>query len=601
MLTLLLAASLAHARPAASSVGEDEGGKHPAEDALDGLLATGWAEGEPGKGDGAWWEFDLPAATKIESVSLWPGNLSEGKKSFREYGRPKLIKLYVDGQPQGEAIRLLDEMQRKDIPLDVSGKKLRVEIVEAYEGAVFGTTHLAEVAINFTEGERTKAVEKVNAWRTSKEGEKLQVKHDADVVAAFDAHMADSDEDTGIGFLMDAAGEGAPFLRKKVSSLVGEGYRAAALVPDDKAMEALLKLKDPNGIPGLELAALRAIGKEQKQIRSNVEYFYAYADLLGGGRRNIKAWGESGWEPGALRSFGEPLAVEIDRFGQVWVSDTANNRLQRFTQDGISDKQWGAQKDVTEAWFTGRRTWYAAGANASEEAGSFVNTVDVALIPGKEDDRFAVLDARGRVQVFSPEGNLLIGWTVRTDNQMQDKVGGEGYLAWLPKKKALVAFVGDEAVAYALDGKQDSQELFRWEVEDGTPNAVEVGKDGRLYMTFGSDVIAYNTDGFRYGKVFGDEILGEGFEDVDLTVDEEGRLWALTDTGWVFNFKKPGKLEWKVQISEVELIRPRFAVSQGLVFYTDRDRVVKVDALQRHEQELADAAEKAAAGEADAQ
>jgi hypothetical protein len=164
-----------------------------------------------------------------------------------------------------------------------------------------------------------------------------------------------------------------------------------------------------------------------------------------------------------------------------------------------------------------------------------------------------------------------------------------------------VAFVGDEAVAYALDGKQDSQELFRWEVEDGTPNSVEVGKDGRLYMTFGSDVIAYNTDGFRYGKVFGDEILGEGFEDVDLTVDEEGRLWALTDTGWVFNFKKPGKLEWKVQISEVELIRPRFAVSQGLVFYTDRDRVVKVDALQRHEQELADAAEKAAAGEADAQ
>src|SRR5687767_8271293 len=97
MLSLLLAASLAHARPAASSVAEDALGKHTPDLALDGLLSTGWAEGGVGHGDGAWWEFDLATPTKLEVVSFWGGNLTEGKKSFREYARPKLVRVFVDG------------------------------------------------------------------------------------------------------------------------------------------------------------------------------------------------------------------------------------------------------------------------------------------------------------------------------------------------------------------------------------------------------------------------------------------------------------------------------------------------------------------------
>jgi hypothetical protein len=126
----------------------------------------------------------------------------------------------------------------------------------------------------------------------------------------------------------------------------------------------------------------------------------------------------------------------------------------------------------------------------------------------------------------------------------------------------------------------------RWKVKDGTPNAVEVGKDGKMYLAFGGDITQYSHDGFRFATVIDKTILGQGFEDVDLTLDEEGRLWALTDTGWVFNFKKPGKLDWKVRVSEVPFVRPRFAVSQGMVFVTDRDRVVKADALQLHTDEI---------------
>ncbi|MFN7145100.1 MAG: NADase-type glycan-binding domain-containing protein, partial [Myxococcota bacterium] len=424
LLAALLAAPGAYAKATASSVVEDDQGKHAADLALDGLLSTGWAEGGVGHGEGAWWEFDLGSATKLETISFWGGNLADGRKSFREYARPKLVRVYVDGVQQGEkdqegnfkGFRLQDEMKRIDIPVDVTGKKVRLEIVETFEGFVFADCYISEVAINFTEGERARAVEKVEAWRTSKEGLKLHEKHEEQVLEAWKKHKDDEDENEGLDFLMAAAADGAPYLRKKVTSLVPEGYRAAAIVPDPKSMEAILKLKDPNGIPGLEMAALRSIGKQQKEIRETIEIFYAYQELRSGGRRNIKAWGEEGWEVGALRSFGEPLALEIDRFGQVYVADTGNNRVQLFNQDGLSEKQWGPKPDVSNFWFSKTRTWYASGSASTDERGGFQNVVDVELIPGKEADRFATLDATGRVQIFDENGQPLIGWTARVEH-----------------------------------------------------------------------------------------------------------------------------------------------------------------------------------------
>ena len=196
--------------------------------------------------------------------------------------------------------------------------------------------------------------------------------------------------------------------------------------------------------------------------------------------------------------------------------------------------------------------------------------------------------------MFDSEGNGQIGWTVRVDDQVQPKVGGEGYLAYVPKKKRIVTVLGNDAVVFDLA----SEEVARWVIKDGTPNAVEVGSDSKIYMAFGNKVISYNVDGFRYGTVFDEKILGEGFEDVDLTTDEKGALWALTDTGWVFKFKKPGKLDWKVRVVDHELIHPRFAVYQGQVLITDRDRIVPVDALQVHTDEVAAEEEAAKAAKA---
>lgn len=574
----------------ASSVMTDAGGKHTAELAFDGLLGTGWAEGDLGIGADSWLEVDLGTSQPIDSVSIWPGNLEKGERTFKEYGRPKVLQVWVDGAKAGEPTRIQSEMKRIDLAVDRTGKKVRVEFVEAFEGGVYTDMFVAEMAVNFTEGERARAVEKVDAWRGSKEGQAAQKRYEEQALAAYDKHKADVYDEASLQFLIEAAGEGPEYLRKKVTSLVPLGFRAAALVPDEMAMSAILKLKDPTGIAGLEYAAMRAIGSQQREIQDQVEYFYAWRDLAGGGRRNIRAWGEPGWEVGALQGFGEPLPLEIDRLGSALVVDTANNRIQRFTSGGISDKQWGAPKDVTQYWYGVSRRWYAGGAMANADAGSFMNPVDLVLLPEKEADAFAVLDAAGRLQIFDEEGNGRIGWTVPSDDQAEPKVGGEAYLAYLPKKDQIIAIIGNDAFVFDLK----SEKVGQWVVKDGTPNAVEVGSDGKIYMAFGKAIVSYNSDGFRYGMVIDEAILGEGFEDLDITLDEKGEMWVLVDTGWVFKFKKPGKLDWKLRAVDHELIHPRFGVFQGNLLITDRETILPVDAMQAHLDEEQAKADEAA-------
>jgi hypothetical protein len=597
MLALLLTTA-ALARVTASSTAEAPDGikenKPKPELAFDGLLSTGWGEGAMGHGEGSWLEIEPGGTIKLESVSIWPGNLVKGARSYREFDRPRVLRVLADGKVVGE-IRLEDKMQRADIELEtpVDARKIRVEIVEAYEGFVYADLYIAEVGLNYTKGDTGKAVDKVEAWRAGAEGVKLQARYEEQLLAMYEQHKADFGDRPSLEFLVDAAADGPEYLRKKVSQLVPEGFRASGIVPDEKAMLAIRKLKNPNMIPGLELAALRAVGKAAKEIQEIIEIFYAYQELMGGGRRNIKPWGERGWEVGAFQCFNEPLAIESDALGNLYIADTGNNRVQLFDPSGISVKQWGLAPDVAHDWFDGYRKWYASGARASTEQGAFINPVDVEIIPGKdEQDGFAVLDAKRRLQIYDYTGQPVIGWTVGIEHDMEDKKGGDGYLAWLPKKKLLLAIIGNEGRLYSLD----SEEVGRFKIEDGTPNAVEVGKDGRLYMVFGDKIVSYNgVDGFRYQTVIDSEILGEGFEDMDLTIDEEGKLWVVTDRGWIYKFKKPGKLEWKTRISEIDLEHPRLAVYQGIAYITDRDRIIKVDALQMHLDEVQ--AQEAAEGE----
>lgn len=546
--------------------------------AADGLLATAWADGAAGGGGGAWLELDLGAVRDIQEVNLWPGDLSEGKKSFREYSRPRTVRVSLTGGSKDVSTELVleDRIQRADIPLAGNGRKVRVEVVDVFEGIVYPNLRVAEVGVDFNQS--AGELEDLTRWLQSDAALKADDAHTTAVKEMWtrcnDAQFGDEE---AFGFLVGQASDGPDYLREQARRLVDVGFRVAAIRPSPVALDALQKLKDPNAIPAIEMAKLRSWRKNAAALDELIEIFYAYQEFIGGERVNLPYWGTTGWEIGALKSYGEPMALEVDRDGTIWVADVGNNRVQFFGDNGRALGQLGPEADLAKDWFTEGRAWYVSGARPGKEPGTFVNPLDVELIPQKEEDWVAVLDAASRVQLFDNEGRQLIGWTVDADVRIDPGVGGEGYLVWVPKRRMLIVIVGQVLVAYNLDG----EELARAELEDGTPNAAELSPKGKLLLAFGRQVVRYDLDGYRWGTELDDTVLDAGYEDLDLTLDEEGKLWVVTDKGFAYKMKGVKKIDYRVQISEISLESPRIAVQDEVIYCVDRDRIITLDAAQK--------------------
>ncbi|MEC7241370.1 MAG: hypothetical protein VXW32_09030 [Myxococcota bacterium] len=581
LLGLLLQTGTADAATAGRAVAsstfvDDEGVRHLPRLAMDGLMASGWGEGE--SQDETWLEIDLGKTQAIREVSIWPGNLSEGKKSFKEYARPKtiVVELRGRGEPVTKELVLEDRMHRLDIPIEGSARKIRVRVKDRYEGMVFSDLFIAEVGINFNES--AEAISRLVEWVRSTSADRAHDAHETKVIDTFNAiREAEFGDQEKLDILMRWAGDGADYIRRKALQLVDAGYLASAIRPDFDAVDAIRKLKDPNAIPALELAMLRLSGDKKSEMQDLVQYFYAYQSYIGGPRRNIRYWGEPGWELGALQSFGEPVPVEVDPEGNVFVADIGNNRIQRFSADGRPERQWGPEAGITSEWFDTGRPFYVSGAQAGDAPGQFVTPLDVALIPMDDGVGFAAVDALGRVQVFDAEGRGLIGWRLYFRSEVNAGVGGVGYIAYVPKKERLYVIMGRDMAAFTMDG----EEVLRVVLEDGAPNAVEVAPKNYLMMVYGRDVIRYDLDGFRFGEVLSREQLGSGYEDMDITVDENRNIWLVTDTGWAYKYdKKLKKQLLKLKLSDVDLIHPRIAVFENYVYVVDRDRILRLDAEQ---------------------
>jgi len=475
----------------------------------------------------------------------------------------------------GNPVRVLDEVQRLDLPVDQTGRVVRVHVDEVYEGFVFTDCAIAELSVNYVESKGAAQAE-LEEWLASEEGQEASAAYLDDLNTHYQLHRnAEFGAPDSLAWIMDAAGDGAHFLRAPVQKRVPMGSRAQALHSDNEAIDALRKLKDANSIPAFEMAQLRATGKDKAWLEELVEIFYAYQELIGGGNPNVPYWGETGWSSGAIQSFGEPIPIAVDRFGSVYVADVGNNRVQRFAEDGRPDRIWGGEADIADTWFGRGRPWYVSGSKPGDGPGQFHNPIAIELIPEKEMDLIAIMDAERRVQIFDPDGNQLIGWHLNTNREVEPGLGGEGHLAYLPSKGLLYAFFGSEAIAFDIHG----QEIQRFDIDDGTPNDVLVYKN-KFLLVYRDAIVRYETDGFRDRQLWDMDDYDKGYEDVDLALDEEGKIWAVTDTGRAFKFKRPGKLEFQVDISEYSLEHPRFCVRDGLLHATDRDRIIVIDALQ---------------------
>ena len=585
-------AAFAGTPKASSELKDSKGEKHPVSLAFDGLLSTVWAEGEMGDGTGSWIELSLDQTTDVQSVTIWPGNLSEGQRSLREYGRPRTVTVTLLGGDEEVSVesRVLDPGERgalrTDIPIEGTARKIRISMDETYSGGIFNDMFVAEVAVNFQKGETPKAVGRVADWLEGTSGVRAVEASHEEVLALYEKIGAEQFGDRdALAVLMDRAGDGAPFLRKQVLSQVPAGYRVHALPPDPSAVEALLKLKDSNAIPAIERAALRTRGKVSRDLSLRVEQFRAYQDLVGGGRRNLPPFGDLGWEVGALNGLGEPLPLQIDEYGSVWVADLANNRVQRFSYKGISEKVYGAaEAGISNQLYGVKRTAYVAGSKPGSALGEFDTTLDLQLIPGKDGDRVAVLDGRGQVTVIGEDGAPALNFQIPTSDTLSPGVGGEGYLLYLKGDKLAIVW-GNEGWIYTPEG----EELGHFELEDGSPTGAIALKNGKMGLIYGNKLVSYHTSGFRDGDLM-KGVLGGGFEAWDINYDEAGKMWVITDSGKLFKLKKPGKVEYQLQVSEFSLEVPRLAVYDGIAFITNQGSILKVDALEiLAKQELAEA------------
>lgn len=99
----------------------------------------------------------------------------------------------------------------------------------------------------------------------------------------------------------------------------------------------------------------------------------------------FKLFGGKGSENGQLVA---PHSIDIDKKGNVYVTDTGNNRIQKYDSDGNFLLKWGAE-----------------GSNDGE----FIKLHDVAVDPSGK--YVYTLELKNhRVQKFTSEGNFITKW-----------------------------------------------------------------------------------------------------------------------------------------------------------------------------------------------
>ncbi|MBX2799135.1 MAG: hypothetical protein KTR31_15785 [Myxococcales bacterium] len=592
----LISAVAWSATPTASSVGTSmDGAKHPASHAFDGLLSTAWAEGDMGDGEGAWLEVRFDRPVDVASVSIWPGWLGGLNRELREKGRPRDVTLTFavsGGEPVVVQDVVVDPGEsgplRHDIAVQATkARSMRITIDGAYSGGIFSDTYIAEVAVNLVTGDDHPSVGAVHDWAKSDSGKRVEASHRDKVIALFDKITGEQfgDRDS-MRTLSDWASDGAPYMRQRVASRVPAGFRLNALRPDKSALEALLKLKDANAIPAIERASLRTTGSVSRDLAARAKMFDAYAELLGGIRRNVAPWGEEGFSPGAFRSLGEPLNLTIDSYGGIYVADVANHRLQRISLDtGVFEDSWGAPEPaLTDFWFYKTRPHYAAGSQPSTGPSGFILPVDVALKTSREGDHVFVLDVGakpdntsdwGRITHITPDGAVAHVQELPFSASIGPSAGGEGHLMF--HKNKLVVVWGNEGAVLSFP---DWSVLQRFTLEDGVPSGAVMFKNGKMGLLYGQSMILYSTDGFRHGTIIDTDVLGLGYEDWAVTLDERGKMWAALDTGEIVKFKKPSKVAFRFTLSDYSLPTPRIAVVDDHVFVTSRDKIERGDALE---------------------
>lgn len=586
--TLLLPAlalalpGLALAAPKFSSSSAKDNGDSTAgaELAFDGLLETSWAEGKAGDGEGEWIQVTLDEERDVEVLTVWGGDFTD-EESWS--GRGRVAELTIQGSGSDgdftKTAEIGDRFARKDVRLGKKVKTLRVTIDKVHQGNVFDSTHISEIAFDFHDLDANKellaeAEEKITKEvARSRSTRELPETEPQELDQAFEDARNNVDYSKNFKKVEAVARNGWQWRVPLVQKYVPVGYRRQALQFVEKAVEYLIRLKDPNAIDTFESTAAGTQNiNDRDWLYLEVKFLKAEQDLRRSRRATVPQWGSTGMEQGAFMSRGEALDLEVDSEGNLWVTDLGNNRVQRFTSAGTSNLVLGGEKGIAQDWFGEKGDPYATASMPGSEPGQFAQPM--ALTVGNYDI-VLVVDSALRVQTFEADGTPKAQWQIEKDWKPSSGRGtGTPIATWMGDDFFII--VKDEVLTYSADGELKN----RYALEGGDVQAAVIAAGGRLLVRhLGSDeVVEYKPqDGFRQGRFLKKPIPQDGSEDWDMCTDADDNLYVVTDAGKIYIYNKRGKPTETLDAYENPRNLVRCAVNGPIIYLVAKDEITRIE------------------------
>lgn len=355
------------------------------------------------------------------------------------------------------------------------------------------------------------------------------------------------------------------------------GSAAGGLVADasgrfwatDPGNSRLQKWETPNYIPdytpALGSSAFSATGSVKRPggIALSPQGTLWVADS---GNNRLQRFTASGTSSGVVGSLGSaagqlnrPVAVAIDKVGNAWVADAGNNRIQKFNQEGKFELQAGS---------------------SGAAAGQFSSPEGIAVGP---DGRIWVSDTKNsRLQIFDATGKFeqAIGGPGAGPGQFAEPKG----LDFGPSGDVYVADSGNNRIQ-KLDGDGSFIAEFG-SAGSGNgqlqqPVSLEVDENGLAWVIdSGNDRVQVFAEDGGYLRKFGTKGTGTGqFELASpsgLAVDEAGRIWiADTDNNRIQKWVTPA-----FQASELVQAQPEVPNDPSVEIDASEDLVSSVEGAE---------------------
>jgi hypothetical protein len=118
--------------------------KYSKKNLLDYNLFTAWVEGNENSGEGEWIELEFPGQISIGKVILFPG-YGKSLKLFKANARLKKIK--VSWNNKEKIVNFLDKYCAQSIDIFDKTDKIRIEVVEVYEGYKYKDLCISEIMV----------------------------------------------------------------------------------------------------------------------------------------------------------------------------------------------------------------------------------------------------------------------------------------------------------------------------------------------------------------------------------------------------------------------------------------------------------------------